>query len=68
MVAEMVMLGGYAESGTEGDAQEKEQVRVAKAVYIELVQVLRRKVAFPPPGSGWSKGELLLLIFLARYS
>lgn len=50
-------VGEFAEPVSGGDAREKEQVRVAKAVYIELVQVLRRKVAFPPQGSGWSKGE-----------
>ena len=37
------------------DTQSK-QVLMAKAVFSELVQVLRRKVAFPPPGSGWSRG------------
>lgn len=39
------------------DTREKEQVRVAKEVYIELVQVLRRKVTFPPPSAGWNKGK-----------
>jgi hypothetical protein len=53
------------------DTREKEQVRVAKEVYIELVQVLRRKVTFPPPSSGWSKGEshriiLRLLFFFVK--
>ena len=43
------------ESGDGGDAG---QVLVAKAVFIELVKVLRRKVEFPPPGSGWSRGML----------
>lgn len=31
---------------------------MAKTVYIELVQVLRRKVAFPPLKSGWSKDQI----------
>lgn len=62
-------VGEYAEPGSVPyvDAREKEQVRVAKAVYIELVQVLRRKVAFPPPGSGWSKGQYLLFFVLFGY-
>ncbi|KAJ3573233.1 hypothetical protein NP233_g2568 [Leucocoprinus birnbaumii] len=51
-------VGEFAETAPGGDAREKEQVRVAKAVYIELVQVLRRKVAFPPQGSGWSKDQV----------
>jgi len=38
-----------------GGAQPK-QVMMAKVVFSELVQVLRRKVAFPPAGSGWSRG------------
>lgn len=38
--------------------QRDEQVAMAKAVYSELVQVLRRKVAFPSKGNGWSKGLL----------
>lgn len=32
------------------------QVEMAKAVYSELVRLLRGKVAFPQPGNGWSKG------------
>jgi len=35
---------------------QEEQVVMAKAVYRQLVTVLRRKVAFPAKGSGWSKG------------
>ncbi|KAG6828197.1 hypothetical protein H0H92_008816 [Tricholoma furcatifolium] len=31
---------------------------VAKAVYSELVRVLRRKVAFPPNGGDWSKDQV----------
>lgn len=33
-----------------------EQGVITKALYVELVRVLRRKVTFPPPGSGWQKG------------
>lgn len=43
------------ESAAGGDSG---QVLVAKAVFIELVKVLRRKVEFPPLGSGWSRGRL----------
>lgn len=48
------------------DTREKEQVRVAKEVYIELVQVLRKKVTFPPPSSGWGKGESPHVLYLSR--
>lgn len=41
------------------DTGQSKQVSIAKAVYMELAKVLRRKVAFPPPGSGWSRGESL---------
>jgi len=34
---------------------------MAKAVYSELVKVLRRKVAFPGKGITWSKGSACLL-------
>lgn len=40
-----------------GGAQPK-QVMMAKVVFSELVQVLRRKVAFPPAGSGWSRDQV----------
>ena len=46
------------------------QVLMAKAVFSELVQVLRRKVAFPPAGSGWSRGGVFsfcLSYFLETY-
>ena len=38
---------------------------MAKAVLSELVQVLRRKVVFPPAGSGLSRGSFFyaFLIF-----
>ena len=41
------------ETGAGGESQ---QVLTAKAVFRELVQTLRRKVVFPPPNSGWSRG------------
>lgn len=52
---------GDNESRPPTPGKENDQVVVAKAVYVELVQVLRRKVVFPPPGSGWTKGSLLIL-------
>ncbi|KAH8827860.1 armadillo-type protein [Flagelloscypha sp. PMI_526] len=39
------------------DGQEAEEITMAKAVYSQLVQVLRRKCAFPPNG-GWAKDQL----------
>ena len=45
------------DTGNRGEAQE---VLMAKAVYSELVKVLRRKVAFPPAGSGWLRGRTSL--------
>ncbi|KAG6844170.1 hypothetical protein H0H87_009289 [Tephrocybe sp. NHM501043] len=49
----------------EGDASESSNIdgseevqAMAKLVYIELVKVLRRKVAFPGKGSGWSKDQV----------
>ncbi|KAG6875594.1 hypothetical protein C0992_003156 [Termitomyces sp. T32_za158] len=54
----------YVEEDVEGsgsttlDAGAEVQV-LAKAAYSELVQVLRRKVAFPGKGAGWSKGVFL---------
>lgn len=44
-------------NGELGGDQQSSQVAMAKAVYIELVKVLRTKVAFPAKGSGWSKGQ-----------
>jgi hypothetical protein len=46
--------------------KEKQQDSVAKAVYSELVQVLRRKVVWPPVAvlNGWTKG---LWVSLTRY-
>lgn len=50
-------VGQFAEPVAGGD-REKEQVKVAEAVYFELVQVLSRKVAFPPQGSGWGTDQV----------
>ncbi|KAF8637543.1 hypothetical protein AX17_002750 [Amanita inopinata Kibby_2008] len=35
-----------------------EEMAMAKAVYIELVRVLKRKATFPPLGSGWTKDQV----------
>jgi hypothetical protein len=45
------------------DEKEKQQDLVAKAVYGELVQVLRRKVVWPPAAvlNGWAKGLCVLI-------
>jgi hypothetical protein len=47
-------------------SREKEMWALAKAVYAELVAVLRNKVRWPTPPSGWAKGKpafpLLLLV------
>ena len=42
------------------ESGESMQVLVAKAVYMEVVKVLVMKVAFPPPGSGWSRGMYVI--------
>ena len=42
-----------------GAAREKEMWALAKAVYAELVAVLRTKVRWPTPPSGWAKGARL---------
>ncbi|KAF8962197.1 armadillo-type protein [Flammula alnicola] len=41
-----------------GEGGESKQMLMAKAVFSELVKILRRKVAFPPPGSGWSRDHI----------
>jgi hypothetical protein len=41
-------------------SQEKEMWDLAKAVYAELVAVLRTKVRWPIPPSGWTKGARVL--------
>lgn len=48
---------GDEDNGSSSVAEQRdEQVAMAKAVYSELVQVLRRKVGFPTKGNAWSKG------------
>ena len=51
---------------TENEAErEKEMWALAKAVYAELVAVLRNKVRWPTPPTGWPKGTLAFhLLFL----
>ena len=47
-------------SEEEPDSSERngpEQVTMARAVYFEVVKLLRRKATFPMPGSNWSKGN-----------
>ena len=50
----------------EGDAPagpESEQTRISKAVYFELVKVLKRKVIWPErvPLSRWTRGNFILV-------
>lgn len=42
------------------DVEERNRLAVVNAVYVELVKILRSKVAWPPPGilGGWPKGGL----------
>ncbi|KAF8995387.1 armadillo-type protein [Cyathus striatus] len=47
-------MGTYFEKSAEHD----EQMLIAKAVYSELVKVLRRKITFPPPGTNWAKDQV----------
>lgn len=51
---------------TDNEAErEKEMWALAKAVYAELVAVLRNKVRWPTPPTGWPKGTLAFhLLFL----
>lgn len=44
--------------------REKEMWALAKAVYAELVAVLRNKVRWPTPPSGWAKGARLSPLLL----
>ena len=57
-IADDVSDPSQGPDGTVAPTRPSPQVEVTKAVYRELVQVLRRKVAFSPSGNGWSKGEL----------
>ena len=52
----------YAEDGDEGQQaveRERDMMPVARAVYTELVSVLRRKVVWPPKAvlNEWARGE-----------
>lgn len=40
------------------DVEESNRLALVNAVYVELVKILRSKVAWPPPStlSGWPKG------------
>lgn len=55
---------GFRPTATEDEETEleKQQMLVARAVYSELVQVLRRKVVWPPSPilNGWAKGSFFL--------
>ncbi|RPD63454.1 ARM repeat-containing protein [Lentinus tigrinus ALCF2SS1-6] len=46
------------DSGAQADERERDMMPVAKAVYTELVSVLRRKVVWPPRAvlGGWARG------------
>ena len=50
----------------EQQAREKEMWELAKAVYAELVAVLRNKVRWPIPPSGWAKGARSLSMTLVK--
>ncbi len=39
---------------------------IAKAVYVELVKILRKKTTFPPRGHGWSKGMVYTILSSPR--
>ena len=45
-----------------GGSKEDEVVAVSRAVYSQLVQVLRRKMVWPSPLSGWTRGMLKYLV------
>jgi hypothetical protein len=44
------------------EVQEPEELKIAKAVYSQLVQILRRKCVFPLDG-GWAKGNCRFWLF-----
>ncbi|KAL0571967.1 hypothetical protein V5O48_009993 [Marasmius crinis-equi] len=50
----------YIEDGGEPSIADQQssadQTAVAKELYVEVVKVLRRKIRYPGPGNGWSKG------------
>ena len=41
-----------------------EQMTMARAVYFEVIKLLRRKATFPTPGSNWSKGNFAFIVKL----
>lgn len=55
----------YVSGEEKSDASERngpDQVIMARAVYFEVVKLLRRKATFPIPGSNWSKGNFALIV------
>ena len=48
------------DSGEQAEERERDMMPVAKAVYTELISVLRRKVVWPPRAvlNGWARGAL----------
>jgi hypothetical protein len=56
---EALWMVEFAPSESEVVVREKEMWALAKAVYAELVAVLRNKVRWPTPPSGWAKGARL---------
>lgn len=50
------------DAGNEAEERDRDMMPVAKAVYSELVTVLRQKVVWPPRTvfNGWSRGKLIL--------
>ena len=53
------------DAGNEAEERERDMMPVARAVYTELVAVLRRKVMWPPKAGldGWARGQYLALIY-----
>ena len=54
--------GDGERSSVPPDTGEGPEVLMAKAVYSELVKVLRRKVVFPPSGTGWLRGWTFIFL------
>ncbi|KAH9886674.1 ARM repeat-containing protein [Cubamyces lactineus] len=52
-------VGEEGDAGNEAEEREREMMPVAKAVYSELVSVLRRKVVWPPRNvlNGWARDQ-----------
>jgi hypothetical protein len=58
----------FIEDGYQGEdprPPHENQLEVARAVYRELVQVLRRKITLPMGGAGWSRGAHLNIVHFA---